>query len=183
MYRTSVLLKLGVLSVGVALTGCGGGQQAPAPPKKAPPPKPGDVLFIKGKASIQLKIKKDSDPLGGLELVLCKPEAAQAVQEARDAGWLKRANPKKFGEGYFNLDLRGTGLAALKFQVARTTANPQGEFSFYDLKEEGDYLMYGQYKSDWAAGYWLVPVTVKKGTVLEIDLNETNMKEIYNRLR
>lgn len=148
--------------------------QRPQPPK-LPVIKQG----IQGKAAIELKIGS-TNPLDGLELVLCRPEVEKAVIETRDTKWLENASPRTFGNGYDNLDLHAMGRAALHYEVQRATTDGFGQFSLAGMPP-GSYIIYGQYKSRYAAGYWLVPVTVEAGKVTSLDLSNANMKEIYNR--
>lgn len=154
-------------------------EKSPPPRRLEPPKLPEIKQGIQGKATIELKMG-NTNALDGLELLLCRPEAEKAVIETRDAKWLENASPRSFGNGYENLNLPAIGRAALPFEVKRATTDGFGQFSLADMPA-GSYVIYGQYKSRYAAGYWLVPVTVEAGKVTSLNLSNTNMKEVYNR--
>lgn len=159
-------------------------RQAETPP--APAPKPVVVAdptagTLVGGASLVLK-QGQSVPLAGLELLVTSPDAAVKVKEVREKRWLETATPRTFGDGYNNLDLQAIGLEAMKYEVTRTKAGDDGKFTVTGLKP-GDYLLYAQYKSRYAAGYWIVPFKAEAGKITTLDLNNDNLKEIFNRFK
>jgi len=134
---------------------------------------------IQGKASITLK-QGQTNPLDGLEMILCRPEAERPILDIRNEKWLELSTPRTFGDGYENLDLPAIGKAALPFEVQRTKTDGFGRFTFADTPP-GPYLLYAQYKSRYAAGYWLIPVRVEAKQVTPLEISNMNMKEIFNR--
>ncbi|MEM9444010.1 MAG: carboxypeptidase-like regulatory domain-containing protein [Verrucomicrobiota bacterium] len=138
------------------------------------------VPSIKGKATVQLKIKKTPDTLKDIEIALCPASTASEIKAARERGWLRLAHPKRYNDGYENLDLVSIGTAAVKTAVARTKANDEGFYAFYDI-DPGEYILYAQYKSKFASGYWVLPVTVEEGMTVDQDFNTENFKEVYNK--
>lgn len=161
----------------VTFTSCKESPKAQEPQASKPP-----VIHqgIQGKASITLK-QGQTNPLDGLEILLCKPEAEKAVIETRDAKWLENATPRSFGNGYDNLDLPAIGRAALPFEVQRTKTDGFGRFTLADTPP-GSYVIYAQYKSRYAAGYWLIPIKVEADQVTPLEISNDDMKEIYNRI-
>jgi hypothetical protein len=158
-------------------------RQAELPPAPAPKPLSADPSAgtLSGKASLVLK-QGQSIPLAGLELLVTSPDAAIKVKEVREKRWLEIATPRTFGDGYNNLDLQAIGLEAMKYEVGRTKADDDGKFTVTGLKP-GDYFLYAQYKSRYAAGYWIVPFKAEAGKITSLDLNNDNLKEIFNRFK
>jgi hypothetical protein len=147
-------------------------------PTAAEPEPEGAV--IQGQASVELRIQK-KQVLGGIELVLVPEGAAERIITVRNQQWLTKASRFKFNDGYNNLDLNRIGGTAVSESVARTKANADGQYRFVGL-EAGNYRLYGQYKSRYASGFWLVPVEITSPEdEIELDLSHENMHEIHNR--
>ncbi len=142
------------------------------------PPLPELARGVEGTARITLR-QGYVNPLDGMEVLVCTPAAERPIIEARNAAWLERAPPHNFGDGYENLDLVAIGLRAQDFEVTRGRTD---DFGRYQIElEPGSYLLYAQYRSRYAAGYWLVPFEVSENGVTKLDLDNSNMKEIFNR--
>jgi hypothetical protein len=155
-------------------------EPTPTPESKVSETKPEPGSRIKGQASMQLK-NQNKSILNKMELVLCSAELAARFKETRDDGWRKNASRLKFNDGYNNLDLNAIGSLAAREGLFRAQTDETGSFQINQVPV-GSYLVYGQYRSNYAVAYWLVPVKVsKEGEEITIDLNETNVKEAYNR--
>lgn len=141
---------------------------------------PPEGAILKGTGSVELKINR-VQILSNIELVLIPDEVAKKIKHVRDDRWLATSSRFSLNDGYNNLDLMAIGGTAVENAAARTRANEAGEFTFHGL-EPGAYRLYGQYKSKYATGYWLVPVTIQsEEEELEVNLTHENMEEIYNR--
>lgn len=136
--------------------------------------------LIKGSATMKLKNQHQSI-LNQMELVLVPSKKAAEFKAMRDERWRISASRANFNDGYNNLDLNALGLLAVRHSVLRAKTDDKGLFQFESVPV-GSYLIYGQYKSKYAAAYWLVPVEIKKvGDVITLNLNESNIKEAHNR--
>jgi hypothetical protein len=150
-------------------------KEAQVPEKKAEPDS-----VIKGTATMQLKSQNKSI-LNRMELVLCPADIAPKVKETRDERWRINASRAKFNDGYNILDLNAIGMLAVRSGGLRAKSDEKGQFRFEKVPA-GSYVIYGQYRSNYAVAYWLVPVKVGKGGEdITMDLNESNVKEAYNR--
>jgi len=190
-YIQSIMKPLALL-LGISLASLSVGSAAekksnPSPPPQAPataatpttPPATAAEPSISGKATIVLRSDVEQY-LSGLELLLIPDAAAPEIRKVREDRWRERASRFRFNDGYNNLDLQAIGVTAIKHEIARTTVGPEGQYQFKDIKP-GAYRIYGQYKSKYAAGYWLIPVTIKKaGDSVKLDIQNSNLAEIYN---
>jgi len=168
----------------IGLTSAFAAEKKSTPPAPAAAPKPPVAVetTISGTATIELR-SEVMQYLSGLELILIPESAAAELRKVREDRWRERASRFSFNDGYNNLDLQAIGVAAVKKEIARTTVKADGKYQFSGLKP-GSYRIYGQYKSKYAAGYWLVPVVIKKsGDSPTVDINNGNLAEIYNYQR
>lgn len=148
-------------------------------PKSTPEP-PITGALISGKGTIELRIDV-TQKLKGMELALISEDKVESLKEIRNKRWLESSSRLKFNDGYHYLDLKSIGYFASTNAVQKTVTNEEGEFTFSGVAS-GKYRIYGQYKSRYAAGYWLVPVEVKSvDDKITIDINNENLEEIYNR--
>ncbi len=173
------------------LISCSDSQETSAPVPGAPPdaetPQPASIpehepegAVLEGHASVELRIEK-TQILGRIELVLVPEEASEKILTVRNQQWLIKASRFKFNDGYNNLDLKMIGGTAVEEAVARTRADAEGNYRFTGLTP-GKYRLYGQYKSRYAAGFWLIPVEITSpDDEITLDLNHENMHEIQNR--
>jgi hypothetical protein len=177
-------LLLGIIFTFLSVGSAAEKKSNPSPPPQAPvtpttPPAAAAEPSISGKATIVLRSDVEQY-LSGLELLLIPDAAAPEIRKVRENRWRERASRFRFNDGYNNLDLQAIGVTAIKHEIARTTVGPEGQYQFKDIKP-GAYRIYGQYKSKYAAGYWLVPVTIKKaGEAVKLDIQNSNLAEIYN---
>ncbi|MFQ3671235.1 MAG: carboxypeptidase-like regulatory domain-containing protein [Verrucomicrobiia bacterium] len=161
------------LTLALLLTGC-----MPVVDLPEPPPLPPLQQGLQGTARITLK-QGYVNPLDGMEILICTPDAERPIIETRNAAWLERATPRNFGDGYEHLDLVAIGLRAQDFEVTRARTD---DFGRYQIElPPGSYLLYAQYRSRYAAGYWLIPFTIQADHVTPLDLDNANMKEVFNR--
>jgi len=146
------------------------------------PPEP-DTLpgaTISGEAIIELKVGV-KQYLKGMEMALISDSKAAQLKEIRDNRWLEQASRVKFDAGYYYLDLNAIGYFAVENAVARAKTDASGQFRFTGI-QPGKYRIYAQYKSRYAAGYWLIPVEIKTiEDSIQQDINNSNLEEIYNR--
>ncbi|MEM6822465.1 MAG: hypothetical protein AAF558_11055 [Verrucomicrobiota bacterium] len=143
-------------------------------------PEAQEALSIQGIATIELKIG-NKQYLKGLELALIPEAVVPKLKEIRNTRWLEEASRFNFGAGYYYLDLNSIGYFAVKNAITRSKTNAKGAYQFTNIPE-GNYRIYGQYKSRYASGYWLIPVEItKESKTIRIDINNENFEEIYNR--
>lgn len=158
-----------ISSIVIAASAVASEEQAESPP-----------VSINGQATIELKVGV-KQYLKGLELALIPEDLADDLKEIRDRRWLDQASRIKFNDGFFYLDLNSIGYFAVQNAVQRTKADNEGRFAFTSVPS-GAYRIYAQYKSRYAAGYWLVPVTVTDpNATITQNINNENLQEIYNR--
>lgn len=152
----------------------------PLASQEVPQPEIPPGATITGQAIIELKVGV-KQYLKGMEMVLIPNSKAAQLKEIRDNRWLEQASRVKFDAGYYYLDLNAIGYFAVKNAVAHAKTDPNGAFKFSGL-QPGKYRIYAQYKSRYAAGYWLIPVEIKSlEDSVQQDINNSNLEEIYNR--
>ncbi|MDX6766149.1 MAG: carboxypeptidase-like regulatory domain-containing protein [Candidatus Methylacidiphilales bacterium] len=149
-------------------------------PATTPPTAPATLeATLSGTATIELR-SDVKQYLAGLELVLVPEPAAAEIKKVREERWRERASRFRFNDGFNNLDLQAIGVEAIRHEIARATVDASGKYQFKALKP-GSYRIYGQYKSHYAAGYWLIPVVIKKaGEAVTLDIHNGNFAEVYN---
>jgi len=135
---------------------------------------------ISGQGMIELRIDV-TQYLKGMGLALVPEAAIAELKKIRNTRWLENASRLKFNAGYYYLDLKSIGYFASTNAVQITKSNDKGRYTFKGIAP-GKYRIYGQYKSRYAAGYWLIPVEIKSVTdQITVDINNDNLEEIYNR--
>ncbi|MEM1159236.1 MAG: hypothetical protein AAGH72_13395 [Verrucomicrobiota bacterium] len=135
---------------------------------------------ISGQGTIELRIDV-TQFLKGMGLALIPEGVVTELKEIRNKRWLESASRLKFNAGYYYLDLKSIGYFASSKAVQITRSDAEGNYTFTGIAP-GQYRIYGQYKSRYAAGYWLVPVEVQSvDDQINIDINNGNLEEIYNR--
>lgn len=117
-----------------------------------------------------------------MELVLVPESGKNEIITVRDRRWQDRAINFNFSDGVNNLDLVAIGLKAEELKTDLVKTDNQGYFIFRNVKP-GKYVIYGQYKSRYALGYWLVDVEVTDGQSVEMNIKNENMKEVFNVLQ
>lgn len=175
-----IILVVYFLTVGASIGISAGNAPSPTP-KPVPAEKPVVVTpLIQGSATMKLRNQLQSI-LNRMELVLVPATKAAEFKTTRDECWRLSASRTNFNDGYNNLDLNALGSLAVRHSVLRAKTDDKGFYQFESVPV-GSYLLYGQYKSKYAAAYWLVPVEIKKvGDVITLNLNESNVKEAHNR--
>jgi len=165
----------------LALAGCGSDLgTAPSPTSKKPSEGPkAEANSIRGRATIRLRGESWDQILRGMELVLVPASAKDEIIAVRDRTWRERAVDFDYSNGARNLDLVSIGLKAVSLKTDLVKTDAEGYYIFQKVKP-GKYLIYGQYKSRYALGYWLVDVEVKDGQSTVVNLKNDNMKEVYN---
>jgi len=147
--------------------------------------KPSPVPPILGSLSGRVEIELRNDlkqALPDLKMALCPESIGPEIKRVREERWRETAKLYAFNDGYNNLDLKTIGATAVEAAVATFQSDKQGNFSRTGIPA-GKYLLYAQYKSKYAAAYWLVPVEIKAGEEASLVLTNGNMKEIYNRFQ
>lgn len=147
--------------------------------EEAPPTEiPGAT--ISGQAIIELKVGV-KQYLKAMEIALIPESKAERLKEIRDKRWLEQASRVQFDAGYYYLDLNAIGYFAVENAVARAKTDDKGNFQFTGISP-GKFRIYAQYKSRYAAGYWLIPVEVASpDDSITRDINNDSLEEIYNR--
>jgi hypothetical protein len=159
----------------VLLLGAGAVWAQPAPETAEKPP----TGTLSGRVEIELR-SDAKQALPNLAMALCPESIAPEMKHLREERWRETARLYAFNDGYNNLDLKALGQKAVSAAVAEFKSDDKGKFRREGIPP-GKYVIYAQYKSKYAAAYWLVPVEVKGGEVSEVVLTNANMKEIYNR--
>jgi hypothetical protein len=172
----------------ILLVACSPESTAPSEPTTAEPPAPAAMTdpslpatggTIQGKAVIEMRNDTIQD-LDGLELVLVPDAASREITKVREERWRLLASRFNFNDGYNNLDLQAIGATAVRLAVAQTKADASGVYAFRNVPP-GSYRIYAQYRSMYAAGYWLIPVTVKEiGETITVDINNEKFAEVFN---
>lgn len=164
---------------------CGCQPADPTATAEAPPPwtLPPPEDAIQGRVSVQLIIRDDEEPQRKLEIALLRPKAADAIREVRDQRWVALADPRNFNDGFRWLDLQAIGKVATlpEFNLQITRTDNRGFFRFSDVPP-GNYLLYAQYSTRYAKGYWLIPVEKHSREGLTVDLNNSNFTEVFNAI-
>jgi len=135
---------------------------------------------LSGTAVIELRVGVRQF-LQGMEIALIPEEQANALKKIRNQRWLEQASRLRFNAGYYYLDLNAIGYFAVQHAVKRGKTDAQGRYEITQIPP-GKYRLYAQYKSRYAAGYWLIPVEIPsiESNVTQ-DINNDNLEEIYNR--
>jgi len=135
---------------------------------------------ITGQGTIELRINA-TRYLRNMGLALLPESKVTELKEIRNNRWLENASRLKFNAGYYNLDLKSIGYFASCNAVQVIKSDEEGKYRFTAVAP-GQYRIYGQYKSKYASGYWLIPVNVQsEDDRIEININNENLEEIYNR--
>lgn len=123
-----------------------------------------------------------SDILRGLEIALCKASVKPALRRVRDNKWRESIAKNKTPIGYWhlNIDAMNSKIASTRdcFEVVRTGI--EGKYTIPDVPF-GSYFIYAPYETSVAKAYWIVPVEVESTKPIQIDLDNSNMMELYNR--
>jgi hypothetical protein len=144
-----------------------------------PKPEPDPVGTLDGRIEIELR-NNMKQALPGLEIAVCPETIAPEIKNLRDARWRETARLNAYNDGYNNLDLKALGQKAVSMAVVELKSDAKGMFRREGVPP-GKYVVYAQYKSKYAAAYWLVPIEIRTGEETELVLTNGNMKEIYNR--
>jgi hypothetical protein len=167
------------------LTGCGMG------PANAPVSSSVKTLStISGGAWVRWK-NGNSTVLRGLNVSLCSEATAAAIKTTRDSGWdeFLREHPGHSSSDwyYFRLAMALDEMEA----VAEHDAKPHsisvktginGKYSIQDVPQ-GSYYLFAQTRNNYSAAYWLVPVVVDGDKAVHVDLDNSNMAEVYNAVQ
>lgn len=166
----------------MVLAGCGTDDfsAAPVPPPAKPLEGPkAEPNSIRGRATIHLRGQGWDQVLGGMELSLVPAEFKANIIEVRDRRWRERAVNFNFSDGVRNLDLVAIGLEVKERRKMDVKADSDGFYIFKKVPA-GKYVLYGQYKSRYAMGYWLIDVEMTEGASPKIDIYNDNMAEAFN---
>lgn len=124
----------------------------------------------------------NSDILRGLEIALCKANVRPEIKRIRDNKWRESMIKNKTPIGYWHLNIEAMNskVSSQKncFQVVKTGI--EGKYIIPDVPF-GSYFLYAPYETSVAKAYWMVPVQIKSTKPIQIDLDNSNMMELYNR--
>lgn len=124
----------------------------------------------------------NSDILRGLEIALCKASVKPEIRRVRDNKWRESTSKNKTPIGYWHLNIEAMNskVSSQKdcFQVVRTGI--EGKYTIPDVPF-GSYFIYAPYETSVAKAYWMVPVEIKSTKPIQVDLDNSNMMELYNR--
>jgi hypothetical protein len=135
--------------------------------------------LVKGTCTIELKIGTHQY-LAKMGIAVVPASAEEEITQARNDAWRMRASRANFNDGFNNLDLDAIGGTAVRLAVTTIKTDNEGKYQLRGLAP-GNYLLYSQYHSRYAVAYWLIPLTVKSDKdEITIDINNSNMKEVYN---
>ena len=123
-----------------------------------------------------------SDILRGLEIALCKANVKPEIRRVRDNKWRESISKYKTPIGYWHLNIEAMNakVASHKdcFQVVKTGI--EGKYTIPDVPF-GTYFIYAPYETSFAKAYWMIPIQVQSNKTIQIDLDNSNMMELYNR--
>jgi hypothetical protein len=124
----------------------------------------------------------NSDILRGLEIALCKASVKPEIRRVRDNKWRESTSKNKTPIGYWHLNIEAMNSKVSSqrdcFQIVRTGI--EGKYTIPDVPF-GSYFLYAPYETSVAKAYWMVPVEIESTKPLQIDLDNSNMMELYNR--
>jgi hypothetical protein len=124
----------------------------------------------------------NSDILRGLEIALCKASVKPEIKRVRDNKWRESISKNKTPIGYWHLNIEAMNAKVSShtgcFQVVRTGI--EGKYTIPNVPF-GSYFLYAPYETSVAKAYWMVPVEIESTKPLQIDLDNSNMMELYNR--
>ncbi|HAZ49055.1 MAG TPA: hypothetical protein DDW76_05045 [Cyanobacteria bacterium UBA11369] len=124
----------------------------------------------------------NSDILRGLEIALCKASVKPEIKRVRDNKWRESLYKNKTPIGYWHLNIEAMNAKVSAhtgcFQVVKTGI--EGKYTIPDVPF-GSYFLYAPYETSVAKAYWMVPVEIESTKQIQIDLDNSNMMELYNR--
>ena len=124
----------------------------------------------------------NSDILRGLEIALCQASVKPEIKRVRDNKWRESIYKNKTPIGYWHLNIEAMNskVSSQKdcFQVVRTGI--EGKYTIPDVPF-GSYFLYAPYETSVAKAYWMIPVEIKSTKPIQVDLDNSNMMELYNR--
>lgn len=135
--------------------------------------------LVSGVGTIELRLGT-KQYLSQMGIAVVPASAESEIVKVRDDQWRLRASRADYNDGFHNLNLDAIGSTAVKNAVQTVKTNANGKYEIRGLTK-GKYLLYAQYHSRYALGYWLLPVTINSDKdTLTVDLNNNNMREAYN---
>ena len=124
----------------------------------------------------------NSDILRGLEIALCQASVKPEIKRVRDNKWRERLYKNKTPIGYWHLNIEAMNAKVSAhtgcFQVVKTGI--EGKYTIPDVPF-GSYFLYAPYETSVAKAYWMIPVEIKSTKPIQVDLDNSNMMELYNR--
>ena len=124
----------------------------------------------------------NSDILRGLEIALCQASVKPEIKRVRDNKWRESIYKNKTPIGYWHLNIEAMNskVSSQKdcFQVVRTGI--EGKYTIPDVPF-GSYFLYAPYETSVAKAYWMIPIEIKSTKPIQVDLDNSNMMELYNR--
>jgi len=128
-----------------------------------------------------------SDILRGLEIALCReslgPELIRVRAEANEENKKKHPDwPEFYKDGpavLLTFIINGLEVVS-KHTILTAKTSIEGKYRIPDVPE-GSYFLFAVYNTIFSVAYWLIPVSVKSAEPITIDLENSNMKECYNK--
>jgi hypothetical protein len=152
-------------------------QPAPAASGTAAPAPSGSLVSGVGTIELRLGTKQYLSKMG----IAVVPAAAEAeIIQVRDDQWRLRASRADYNDGFHNLNLEAIGGTAVKNAIQTVKTDANGKYAIHGLPK-GKYVLYAQYHSRYAIGYWLLPITINSDQDTQtVNFSNDNMREAYN---
>ena len=144
-----------------------------------------DAEPLEGLAVVRVSLS--FEPSGGhtgdtrspdVTVILCKTATKKHISAVRKTGNILAGQIGPYRALFSDIEFMAG--RAREHRISDTVSD-NGTFVIKNVPPEGSYFVYGAYRNDSTAGYWLLPVTVTEAKTYEITLTEKNAKEIYHR--
>jgi len=134
---------------------------------------------VSGVGTIELRLGT-KQYLSGMGIAVVPATAEADIIKVRDDEWRLRASRADYNDGFHNLNLDAIGGTAVKNAVQTVKTDANGKYQIRGLAK-GKYLLYAQYHSRYALGYWLLPVSINSDKdALTVNFSNDKMREAYN---
>ncbi len=119
-----------------------------------------------------------SDILRGLDIALLEPNKQMRLK----IRLLRKESLEKYSNQYAELssDIRDISTIVAPYVIKRVKTNIDGKYEIKDV-QGGKYFLYSCYKTSFSVAYWFIPVKIGSNEPIEIDFENSNMTELYNK--